>query len=80
MKAQPFRLRGARIRLRLSRIMQQRGITESTLAKLAQTQQPTVNAWKNGSSQPLVLNAIRVARALGTTVEDIWGCAVELKP
>ena len=51
--------------------------SERDLANAVASQQPRINEIKNGRSWPMVPLAIRIARALDTTVEELWGNVVE---
>ena len=51
-------------------------MTQARLADLAGVSRKTVNAMETGDYAPSVFLAIRVARALDCTVEDLWGSSV----
>lgn len=47
------------------------------LARLAGLKECSYPSWENGNSIPSVRHALRLARALGTTVEDLFGGEVD---
>ncbi len=57
--------------LRLGR--QARGLTQEQLADMAGIARQTVSAIESGLSDPSLRNAMALARALGTTVEELFG-------
>lgn len=63
-----YKLRAARIAKHLSG----RG-----LARLAGLKECSYPSWENGNSIPSVRHALRLARALDTTVEDLFGGEVD---
>lgn len=63
-----YKLRAARIAKHLSG----RG-----LARLAGLKECSYPSWENGNSIPSVRHALRLARALDTTVEELFGGEVD---
>jgi transcriptional regulator with XRE-family HTH domain len=63
MPAAPNRLRATRL---------QAGLSQAQLAERAGTRQYSVSRWEQGKF-PQVPAAIRIAAALDTTVEAVWG-------
>jgi len=54
------------------------GLTQKALADLLGVEQPHIARWESGTQLPRVDRAVRLASALGTTVETIWpGTIVE---
>ncbi|MBW6436224.1 helix-turn-helix transcriptional regulator [Actinoplanes hulinensis] len=49
------------------------GLTQQGMAAEIQVSRQTVIAMETGDYAPSVYLAIKVARALGVTVEDLWG-------
>lgn len=49
------------------------GISQSELARRVGVGKTTISEIERGDRLPNVLTAIRIARALETTVEEIWG-------
>lgn len=49
------------------------GISQSELARRIGVGKTTISEIERGDRLPNVLTAIRIARALETTVEEIWG-------
>lgn len=64
-----YKLRAARIAKHLSG----RG-----LARLAGLKECSYPSWENGNSIPSVRHALRLARALDTTVEELFGGEVDV--
>ena len=60
---------GARIRA----ARKEAGLTQQSLSGSVQVSRQTIIAMETGDYAPSVYLAIRIARALGTTVEDLWG-------
>ena len=56
--------------------MTRRRLTETKLAEVVESSQSYINRVKNGRQLPTVLFAIRIARALETSVEELWGGGV----
>lgn len=62
----------------LRHLLLKQGMTQAGLAAAAHVGQPHLSLLLSGSRRaPGVLVAIRIARALGVTVEDIWGGAAD---
>ena len=49
------------------------GLTQQDLAKQVAVSRQTIIAMETGDYAPSVYLAIKIARALGTTVEALWG-------
>ena len=49
------------------------GLTQQQLAEATGVSRQTVISVETGDYSPSVYLALRIARALGTTVEDLWG-------
>jgi putative transcriptional regulator len=49
------------------------GLTQQDLAKVVEVSRQTVISMETGDYAPSVYLAVRIARALGTTVEALWG-------
>jgi putative transcriptional regulator len=49
------------------------GLTQQDLATVVQVSRQTIIAMETGDYAPSVYLAIKIARALGTTVEELWG-------
>ncbi len=62
---------GIGIRVRLTR--QARGLTQQQLAEMAGMSRPSLSAIENGLADPSLRNAMALARALGMTVEELFG-------
>jgi putative transcriptional regulator len=60
---------GARIRAGRREV----GLTQQDLAKLVAVSRQTIISMETGDYAPSVYLAIKVARALGVTVESLWG-------
>lgn len=54
-----------------------RNLTQAGLAEMAGVTRRSINAIETGRMVPSVLLAIRIARALGVTVEEVFGSASE---
>lgn len=63
MAFQPSAMRSAR---------EKAGLTQAELAAMLGIKYPNVTRWESGDRLPRVDTAIRLARALNTTVEAIW--------
>jgi len=61
-----------RIKTTINRRQTELGYCDTDVAYACRIAQPHYNRIKNGITQPGVLSAIKIARALGTTVEDLW--------
>ena len=55
----------------LNKIMKQRGISQSSLAKSLGISRASVNAWVKGSATPSLDNLKRIGELLGITVDEI---------
>ncbi|APT75266.1 XRE family transcriptional regulator [Marinitoga sp. 1137] len=53
-----------------------KGLTQKELAKLLNVQQNTVAMWETGKSKPPIDKALKIARILGTTVEELFDLSV----
>jgi putative transcriptional regulator len=49
------------------------GLTQQDLATAVQVSRQTIIAMETGDYAPSVYLAVKIARALGTKVEDLWG-------
>lgn len=58
---------------RLAKILEQAGIRQSWIAEKTGLTKVSINRYVRGNRVPKVTNAIKIARALGMTVEMIWG-------
>lgn len=58
---------------RLAKILEEAGIRQSWLAEKTGLTNVAINRYVRGNRVPKVANAIKIARALGMTVEMIWG-------
>lgn len=58
---------------RLARAIDEAGFSILGFANWAGIPRSTVNRYINCETKPLVDNALRIARALDTTVEELWG-------
>ena len=69
---------------RLLAIRAERGLTQAGLAELVGVSRKTINTVENGIFIPSTLLALKLARALGRPVEDIFSlepdCQEELEP
>jgi putative molybdopterin biosynthesis protein len=65
---------------RLERLRKERGISQRELAQAAGITRQGVGAIESGRSQPSVGIALALARALGTTVEELFGTAAAHAP
>ena len=61
----------AGMRVRTAR--KEAGLTQQTLAAAVEVSRQTIIAMETGDYAPSVFLAIKVARALGVTVEALWG-------
>lgn len=60
---------GSRVRAR----RREAGFTQASLAEALQVSRQTVISLESGDYSPSVHLALRVARTLGATVEELWG-------
>jgi putative molybdopterin biosynthesis protein len=70
----------ATIAARLVDLRKERGLAQRELAQAAGITRQGVGAIESGRSQPSVTIALALARALGTTVEDLFGAGGEPAP
>lgn len=61
-----------RLIVRLRTYREAAGLTQATLAEAVGVSRKTVNTVENGVFVPSTELALRLARALGTTVEDLF--------
>ena len=57
----------------IHKIIRERSMTQGALAQKVSVKREYINRIINSKITPTVLLAIRIARALGVTVEDLWG-------
>lgn len=62
----------ARLRSNLKAIRTAAGLTQAELADRAKVSRKTINTVENGVFVPSTVLALTLARALGTTVEDLF--------
>lgn len=67
--AEPGGATGERIRA----ARKEAGLTQQGLAAAVEVSRQTIIAMETGDYAPSVFLAVKVARALGATVEDLWG-------
>jgi DNA-binding XRE family transcriptional regulator len=60
------------MRIDVRSLRQKAGMTQVQLAKAAGVGQSTVAMWESKGIQPTVGNAVKLARALGLTVEQLY--------
>ena len=60
------------LRNRLNRIMHDRGLAEGEVAMVARLDQGHLNRIKNGRVCPNLVTALRIAHALGTSVNQVF--------
>ena len=58
---------------RLREFRAKKGLTQMQIADVVGCQQGLVSQYERGVYTPSVHNALRLARALGTTVEELFG-------
>lgn len=58
---------------KLRTIMNRMGMTTFSLAVRCGMQRCTVSSIVSGKHTPSLVSALKIARELGTTVEDLWG-------
>ena len=58
---------------RVRQVRRSAGLTQQELAAEVQVSRQTIIAMETGDYAPSVYLAIKVARALGTSVEELWG-------
>lgn len=62
---------------RLREFRKNQGMTQMQIADVLRWQQSLVSQYERGVHTPSLHNALRLARALGTTVEAIFGGEVD---
>ncbi|MBN2335741.1 helix-turn-helix transcriptional regulator [Candidatus Bathyarchaeota archaeon] len=60
------------MRTRIKELRARMGYTQADLAKLVGVRRETVSFVENGEYNPSLLLAVRVARAFGESVEDVF--------
>jgi len=60
------------LRNRLNRILHDRGLAEGEVAMVARLDQGHLNRIKNGRVKPTLVTALRIANALGTSVNQLF--------
>ena len=60
------------LRNRLNRILHDRGLAEGEVAMVARLDQGHLNRIKNGRVRPNLVTALRIAHALGTSVNNVF--------
>lgn len=60
------------MRLDIRSTRQAKGLSQVQLAEAIGVGQPTISMWESGEMQPSVRNAVKLARALGVSVEDLF--------
>lgn len=60
------------LRNRLNRILHDRGLAEGEVALVARLDQGHLNRIKNGRVKPTLVTALRIAHALGTSVNQLF--------
>ena len=58
---------------KLRELREYHGISQSELARQVGVGKTTIGEAERGDRLPNVVTAIRIARALNTTVEELWG-------
>lgn len=58
---------------KLRKLREERGLSCEQLAVMTGVSYPAIALYQGEKRKPTVVNAIRIARALGTTVEALWG-------
>ena len=61
-----------RLRNRLNRVLHDRGLAEGEVAMVAHLDQGHFNRIKNGRVQPTLVTALRIAYALGMSVNHLF--------
>lgn len=62
---------------KIKAVRELRGLQQTTCAKRARVTKSTWNGWEN-ATEPKVKAAVKIARVLGVTVEELWGDDVSL--
>lgn len=60
---------------RLRELRSERDLTQAALAELVGVSRKTINTVENGVFVPSTILALKLARALGCTVEDVFSVA-----
>jgi transcriptional regulator with XRE-family HTH domain len=60
------------LRNRLNRVLHDRGLAEGEVAMVARLDQGHLNRIKNGRVRPNLVTALRIAHALGTSVNQLF--------
>jgi transcriptional regulator with XRE-family HTH domain len=60
------------LRNRLNRVLHDRGLAEGEVAMVARLDQGHLNRIKNGRVKPTLVTALRIAYALGTSVNQLF--------
>lgn len=61
-----------RLSNRLNALRAERGLTQAALAEMVGVSRKTINTVENGVFIPSTMLALKIARALGRTVEEIF--------
>ena len=61
-----------RLRNRLNRVLHDRGLAEGEVAMVARLDQGHLNRIKNGRVNPTLITALRIAYALGLSVNQLF--------
>ncbi|MBM4762691.1 helix-turn-helix domain-containing protein [Bacillus sp. B15-48] len=62
---------------KLEKIIKERGLKKGFIAEKAGLSRSAFSLVCSGKSVPTLLAAIRIARVLNTTVEELWGNLIE---
>lgn len=57
---------------RIKEYRQNKGLSQEALAKMIGVRVQQVSSWERGALTPKLHHALALARALGTTVEELW--------
>ena len=58
---------------KLKSILEERKMSQKDLAELSENSCPNINRYVNSGRVSNVVTALKIAKALGLTVEHIWG-------
>ena len=58
---------------KLKSILEERKMSQKDLAELSENNCPNINRYVKSGRVPNVVTALKIAKALGLTVEHIWG-------
>ena len=61
----------------LESILQERGIKKTWLAKKVGVSNGTMTRLCSGESKPTIDVALKIARVLGTSIEELWGHLID---